>query len=263
MVDVFISYKREEFARVDRLAEILGGLGLKVWHDASLVPGDDWQVRIDEVAFSAKCVLLCWTKEADRSKYVKRETKIGLDRKVLVPVKFGPGRFPFRLSRYHFADLSNWNDDLDDPGLEKLVTGIARYLPADRPIVSYLNETRGGHSPEAVATLRRHLVRMARRRDAPITYEQAKQLIAHTYKDGRATPDRVLYGTLDAIASQNRSKREPPLFGLVVLPDTRIPGRGYFQKHCFIQNHNSQLVRSVFAAQLEEVYSYGWPQDPD
>lgn len=260
-IDVFISYKREEYQRVDQLASILREIGLTVWHDASLVSGDAWQIRIDEKAHVCRSLVLCWTREAGKSKYVKREAQIGMKRGVLTPVQFGPSRLPFAYRRLNFADMSNWNGEVHHPSVRKLVGGIAKLI-SDKPILSYLDEWVGGQSPQAVAALRVELVKIARSRREPITYDQAKELIAEAYRDGRATPDRTLFGTLDGIAAQNRNAREPPLFGLVVLPDTRIPGRGYFQKHCFIKDHKSKIAAEIYKAQMETVYDYDWPHDP-
>lgn len=260
-IDVFISYKREDYQRVDQVAAILREIGLSVWHDASLVSGDAWQVRIDEQAHACRAIVLCWTKAAGASKYVKHEAQIGAKRGVLLPVRFGPAKLPFAYRRLNFADMSDWNGEADHPGVRKLVGGIAKYVTS-KPILSYLDEYVGGQSAAAVAALRQQLVKLARIRADPITYDQAKDLIARTYLNGKATPDRTLFGTLDGIAAQNRNAREPPLFGLVVLPETRIPGRGYFQKHCFIKDHTSELAKKVFEAQLEAVYTYDWPHDP-
>lgn len=247
---------------MDQLAGILREIGLNVWHDASLVSGDAWQIRIDERAHACRALVLCWTKPAGKSKYVKREAQIGAKRSVLLPVQFGPSKLPFGYRRLNFADMSDWNGEVTHPGIRKLVGGIQKLVP-DKPVLSYLDEYVGGQSPQAVAALREHLVRLARTRSAPITYDQAKELIAKAYLNGRATPDRTLYGTLNGIAAQNRNAREPPPFGLVVLPDSGIPGRGYFQKHCFIKDHKSDLAAQVFHAQLEHVYATPGPTIPE
>lgn len=199
-------------------------------------------------------------KSGQALKNIRREAEIGRKRRVLLPVLFGSGSIPWRYKNINFADLSGWSDHIGDPALGKLVGGLEASL--NRPLRSYLQELAGGHSMDAVAALRSHLVDIARRRAPPITYDEAKRLIARAYKEGEKTPDRTLFGTLDAIATQNRQSREPPLFGLVVLPDTAIPGRGYFQKHCFIQDHQSALAAQLFQSQLQAIYDYSWPKDP-
>ena len=50
-------------------------------------------------------------------------------------------------------------------------------------------------------------------------------------------------------------------FGLVVNPDEGLPGKGYFEKHCFLE-FDTELAESVHAAQLDAVYAYDWPNDP-
>ncbi len=132
-IDIFISYKREEYQRVDQLAGILREIGLNVWHDASLVSGDAWQIRIDERAHACRALVLCWTKPAGKSKYVKREAQIGAKRGVLLPVQFGPSKLPFGYRRLNFADMSDWNGEVTHPGIRKLVGGIQKLVP-DRPV---------------------------------------------------------------------------------------------------------------------------------
>ncbi|MBX9746541.1 MAG: toll/interleukin-1 receptor domain-containing protein [Hyphomonadaceae bacterium] len=56
MVDVFISYKREDHVRVDKLASLLKEFQLSVWHDAALQAGDDWHARIMQVAEKASAL---------------------------------------------------------------------------------------------------------------------------------------------------------------------------------------------------------------
>jgi hypothetical protein len=59
MVDVFLSYKREDRPRVDRLATCLADLDIDAWYDVSLRAGDDWQARIEEIARAAKAIVVC------------------------------------------------------------------------------------------------------------------------------------------------------------------------------------------------------------
>jgi len=86
-------------------------------------------------------------------------------------------------------------------------------------------------------------------------------VVADALIEGEATSLRNLFGTLDAIAEQNRRRLEPPLLALVVNADEGLPGKGYFEKHCFLE-FDTELAETVHAAQLEAVYAYDWPEDP-
>jgi hypothetical protein len=86
MADVFISYKREDRARVEALTELLIDLELSVWFDAGIEVGAAWEARIMEEAEAASAMIVCWSFAATASPWVKREADVGLKRGVLVPV---------------------------------------------------------------------------------------------------------------------------------------------------------------------------------
>lgn len=259
MTDVFISYKREDHARVDRLASLLGELELAVWHDAALGAGSDWRMQIENVARQARCVVVCLSEPALASPWVQAEIDIGLERAVLVPAKLASCDLPKTLSHLHVADLSDWVDGGEHKGLLQLVEGMEPFV--GRKLVARCRERAGGQNPEVVSRLRALLVRVARSGQDPISYEQAFASVASAWKDGSKTSFNALYGALDAIADQNRARREPPLFALVVTKEG-VPGRGYFQKHCFLSGGTTGEARALHAAHLRRVYQYSWPNDP-
>jgi|GEM_PF-1641041 len=259
MVDVFVSYKREDRPRVDQLVGVLNDLDIKTWHDASLRAGDEWQDQILRVASAARCLIVCWTEAAERSIWVQREMAIGRGRGVLVPALFSRCTPPTGLEAVHWADLSAWTGQLDHAGLRQLIDGVDRVL--GMRLSAKLEEQAGGRNPEVVAKLRALLVTRARTHASPISYLEAHEHVCGLWSKGRDTPLESLYGALDAIADQNRMRREPPLFALVV-GASGLPGRGYFQKHCFLAGGGGEENRLVHAAHLRRVYGYSWPHDP-
>lgn len=259
MTDVFISYKREDHARVDRLAALLGELDLNVWHDAALGAGADWRQQIETVARQAKCVVVCLTEPALASQWVQSEIVIGIERGVLAPAKLAECELPKSLARLHVADLTDWVDGGDHKGLLQLMEGMEPFV--GRKLAARCRERAGGQNPEVVSRLRALLVRVARSGQDPISYEQAFASVASAWMDGSKTSFNALYGALDAIADQNRARREPPLFALVVTKEG-VPGRGYFQKHCFLSGGTTAEARALHAAHLRRVYQYSWPNDP-
>lgn len=115
MADVFISYKREERAQVERIAERLKGLGLSVWFDSRLPSGESFDEEINREIHDAKCVLVCWSPGAVQSQWVRAEAAIGRERDVLATVTLAPTRLypPFNL--IHSIDLSKWDGRDTDP----------------------------------------------------------------------------------------------------------------------------------------------------
>ena len=116
MADVFISYKREERAAVERIAKLLGEQGLSIWFDARLPSGQSFDEEINRELHAAKAVLVCWSPSAIASDWVRAEATIGRERNVLVAVMLAPAQLypPFNL--VHAADLTQWTGNEDHPG---------------------------------------------------------------------------------------------------------------------------------------------------
>lgn len=108
MADVFISYKREERHRVERIARALQELGLSVWFDASLEGGGSFSAQINREVRAAKAVLVCWTPAAAHSEWVVGEAEIGRTRGVLAPAFLAPSDLPPPFNTIHAFDLEQW-----------------------------------------------------------------------------------------------------------------------------------------------------------
>jgi hypothetical protein len=115
MADVFISYKREERALVERIALALQELGISVWFDAALLTGGAFHEEIEREVKAAKAVLVCWTEEAVRSRWVLGEAQIGLDRGVLIPITLSTTSLPPPFNTVHAQSLGGWRGGHGDP----------------------------------------------------------------------------------------------------------------------------------------------------
>ncbi|MEL6317543.1 MAG: toll/interleukin-1 receptor domain-containing protein, partial [Pseudomonadota bacterium] len=111
MADVFISYARADEAFAERLAKRLEALGLSVWWDRRLLPGDDWELAIEEAIDAAKAVIVIWSQESVRSKPVRAEARRADRRDKLVPIAIETVEPPLFSSGVHFEDFSDWTDD--------------------------------------------------------------------------------------------------------------------------------------------------------
>ena len=66
MTDVFISYKKEDAARVEPIARALAKAGYEVWWDHRIPPGSTYRDVIGAALQSAKCVIVVWSSLLDR-----------------------------------------------------------------------------------------------------------------------------------------------------------------------------------------------------
>ncbi|MEL6317577.1 MAG: TIR domain-containing protein, partial [Pseudomonadota bacterium] len=111
MTDVFISYARRDSALAERLAETLTALGLNVWWDRRLLPGEDWEMEIERRIDGAKAVIVIWSAESVKSRAVRAEARRADRQSKLAPVCAEPVEPPLFSSGIHYEDLSGWTGD--------------------------------------------------------------------------------------------------------------------------------------------------------
>jgi hypothetical protein len=73
MADIFISYARTDRDIAKRLADSLVANGYQVWWDTELVGSDDFRDVIFEELTLAKAVIVVWSENSVRSKFVRDE----------------------------------------------------------------------------------------------------------------------------------------------------------------------------------------------
>jgi hypothetical protein len=86
MADIFISYAREDVATAERLARYLERRGWTVWWDRRILAGKEFDEVIESEIQAAGCVIVIWTQESVKSRWVKVEAGEAHKREILVPV---------------------------------------------------------------------------------------------------------------------------------------------------------------------------------
>lgn len=163
MTDLFISYKREDEARVGRLVQALQKAGLQVWWDRGLPGGESWRDNIQAALDRAKCVIVVWTRESagPAGDFVREEAAQAKARGILVPITLEPSaRPPLGFGEVQAIDLSRWRGSARDPFFLDLVAAIQAKLegkpvpPARGPIARLARRlTYGGIASAASAVL--------------------------------------------------------------------------------------------------------------
>ncbi|MBL8552318.1 MAG: toll/interleukin-1 receptor domain-containing protein [Hyphomonadaceae bacterium] len=256
MADVFISYARSDRARVEPIAAALKALGLDVWFDAQLTPGERFSDEIEREARAAKAVLVCWTPKAVGSDWVREEAAIGKERNVLTPVKLASCEPPFGFRQLQTEDLTRWTGDTADPAWAN-VRGRILALTAAKP------QTAEPQAASLTALVRRLLVAQASESGLPLDYKELEGLVrargAREGLDLTGFDQPALWAALNEVAEENRRRNEPLLTVLVINRATGRPGRGYFRKHAFLSHDFDPLAQEVFERHLERVRGYVWP----
>jgi hypothetical protein len=104
---IFVSYSREDFDIVSRLAEDLGKAGMSAWVDKrEISPGQHWDSAVESGLTDSDCVLVVLSPSSVNSRNVLDEISLALEsRKVIVPILHRDCVIPFRLRRIQYLDF--------------------------------------------------------------------------------------------------------------------------------------------------------------
>ena len=109
MTDIFISYARQDAAVAQRFADAFGEAGLDVWWDASLQAGELFDMRIEAAIKSAKAVVVIWSEQSVRSRWVRAEATLADRLKTLLPARIDACELPIIFELTHTIDLTDWD----------------------------------------------------------------------------------------------------------------------------------------------------------
>jgi hypothetical protein len=111
MADIFVSYKKEDAGRVERIVEGLRAEGFTVWWDHAIAPGAQWDQTIQRELADAKMVIAVWSKLSVDAPWVKEEAAIGKQKGKLLPVRIDEVDPPLGFGLIQMADLIGWSGD--------------------------------------------------------------------------------------------------------------------------------------------------------
>jgi hypothetical protein len=130
--DVFISYARADSKRAQLVRRLLEDKGLKVFFDAEgIETGEEFTDVIDRAVKGAKCVLGLWSKPALSSRWVRIESRIGLDQKKLVAAVVDdtrPEDLPAEFYNVNIERLADFQGEPDHEGWLRVLRGISRRI---------------------------------------------------------------------------------------------------------------------------------------
>lgn len=124
MADVFLSYAREDQARASQIAHGLQGIGLDVFWDNEIPPGQTWADYIEGKLAACKVVIVVWSEHSTKSQWVREEARMGRDRAKLIPVMIDGSPAPFGFGEVQAADLSSWNGEATHGGWQRFSQAV-------------------------------------------------------------------------------------------------------------------------------------------
>jgi len=129
MVDIFLSYASADRPIVRRLADALETRGWSVWWDnRSLRGGQHFDRIIEEAIFTAKVVIVVWSKISVESGWVRDEALLALEEEKLIPLRIDEVRLPLRFKNIHTVDLVSWTGETEAEPFERLVEDLNHRL---------------------------------------------------------------------------------------------------------------------------------------
>jgi TolB-like protein len=135
LADIFVSYKREDAAKVRKLVAALRGVGLDTWWDEDIPGGAQWEAAIEKALADAKAVIVCWSAASVASENVRSEARVAREDGRLVQVFLKPCTPPLFFGERQGIDLSKWRGDAGDPRIVKLAAN-ARRIACGEPVES-------------------------------------------------------------------------------------------------------------------------------
>lgn len=122
--DVFISYSREDRAKVEKIANALTERGLHVWWDPKIKTGAGFRQEISEALTSTRSVIVIWSRHSVASRFVADEADEGAARNILFPALIDNVDIPLGFRQIQTADLTHWRGNLNDNAFKAFVEAV-------------------------------------------------------------------------------------------------------------------------------------------
>jgi len=126
--DVFVSYARADAARARIIRDKLAALGFNVFFDAEGIDsGEEFPDIIDRAVKNAKCVLGLWSRNAFAGRWVRIESRIGLDQNKLVAATIDglrPEELPAEFYNVNVVTLRDYAGQDGHEGWARVVRAI-------------------------------------------------------------------------------------------------------------------------------------------
>lgn len=135
MADIFLSYAREDEAKIKGLVAVLEAEGWSVFWDRRIPTGETWRGFIGSALESARCVIVAWSRHSIESQWVAEEADEGKARRILLPIMLDPVQPPRGFWEIQTADLSAWQPGQPSESFSSLAADVRRLLAKQAPAV--------------------------------------------------------------------------------------------------------------------------------
>ena len=133
-LDVFVSYKSEDRARLKPLVSALEAEGFTVWWDAHIDGGTNWHEVIETHLEAAKCVVVAWTKLSvgHDGHFVRDEARRAQRRDAYLPVCLDEVEPPLGFGEIQALSLKGWKGNRSDPKFVAVANAVRSQVSGER-----------------------------------------------------------------------------------------------------------------------------------
>ena len=128
MADIFISYARADRDKIVELAAALEGEGYSVWWDRHIESGAEFSADIERELDAARAVIVCWSDDGAKSRWVKDEATLALRAGKLKTISLDGTEPPIGYMQFHSHGMSSWKGGRDEAQFIELRDSIAAHL---------------------------------------------------------------------------------------------------------------------------------------
>ena len=124
MLDVFISYSREDRQTAELIAQNVRALGYNLWWDEDIPPHLSYGELIEQRIAEAKAAIVIWSPSAAASQWVRAEANLARERNKLIQTSVGGTEPPLPFNQIQFAPIGDWKGEPDHPAWRKIRSSL-------------------------------------------------------------------------------------------------------------------------------------------
>ena len=133
MSEIFLSYSHADVDTVELFARHLEDEGFSVWWDATLRMGEAFDERIEAALRGARAVIVLWSQNSVKSRWVRAEATLADRQGTLIPVMIEACERPIMFELTHTSDLSHWSGDRTDRGWRSFASELSHRINGSAP----------------------------------------------------------------------------------------------------------------------------------
>ena len=132
MADIFVSYTRADYTKVQPIVDLLKHQSWDVWWDTRISGGERWDAVLENEIRAARCVVVVWSPVSINRFWVKEEANFARGEEKLVPATVEGVTAPFGFHIIQSVNLTDWDGTIDHPAAGRLIESVSKML-AGRP----------------------------------------------------------------------------------------------------------------------------------